>query len=176
MTHHCLSRWPAVTKLFAISFNECSFSSCAVSVFSKFSCCFRSIRTSSTESWNQRAHRLVLRTLMLWHLNFYDLYKNSPHVLQYISYSFISENLCSFNSSLCLSFFTSPFYLKKPCCSFNEKTLKADKLRLSSWLFKYYSERVHTPRSSLERNASWEADKESTYSASRMNACKKEKI
>ena len=113
MTHHCLSRWPAVTKLFAISFNECSFSSCAVSVFSKFSCCFRSIRTSSTESWNQRAHRLVLRTLMLWHLNFYDLYKNSPHVLQYISYSFITENLCSFNSSLCLSFFTSPFYLKK---------------------------------------------------------------
>ena len=65
---------------------------------------------------------------------------------------------------------------KKPCCSFNEKTLKADKLRLSSWIFKYYSERVHTPRSSLERNASWEADKESTYSASRMNACKKEKI
>ena len=57
-----------------------------------------------------------------------------------------------------------------------KKTLKADKLRLSSWLFKYYSERVHTPRSSLERNASWEADKESTYSASRMNACKKEKI
>ena len=68
------------------------------------------------------------------------------------------------------------FTLKKPCCSFNEKTLKADKLRLSSWILKYYSERVHTPRSSLERNASWEADKESTYSASRMNACKKEKI
>ena len=79
---------------------------------------------------------------MLWHLNFYDLYKNSPHVLQHISYSFITENL-SYDS-------------------------------LSS--HKYYSERVHTPRSSLERNASWEADKESTYSASRMNACKKEKI
>ena len=31
---------------------------------------------------------------MLWHLNFYDLYKNSLHILQYISYSFITENLC----------------------------------------------------------------------------------
>lgn len=31
---------------------------------------------------------------MPWHLNFYDLYKNSPHVLQHISYSFINENLC----------------------------------------------------------------------------------
>lgn len=69
-----------------------------------------------------------------------------------------------------------PIWSLLPCCSFNEKTLKADKLRLSSWIFKYCSERVHTPRSSLERNASWEADKESTYSASRMNACKKEKI